>query len=302
MVFSRKLFGGIRNAVGGALGGMGGGGQPQNPMGGLERPQVSYFDDNRLSNMGNNTRLGNNSQLGQLGNMVNRFGQLGNMGNMVQPAIGMPGGVENNYRGIAGLVNPTIDSYGGQPTPLPSPNMPDRMPGIDPYGGQPTPLPSPNMPQPYMGGIAGGVENNYRGIAGLVNPVARMPGIDSYGGQLTPLPSPNMSQPYMPGIDSYGGQLTPLPSPNMSQPYMPGIDGGMGSGLTGLLNTMPNQPPAGLAGLLGAVPTAPTAPTVSMAARPLSAMPRLPAKARALRQSMVRAAPKRAIKKLIKKR
>jgi hypothetical protein len=127
--------------------------------------------------------------------------------------------------------------------------------------------------------MPGGVENNYRGIAGLVNPFARMP-----------------------GIDAYGGQLTPLPSPNMPQPNMPGIDGGMRSGLTGLLNTMPNQPPAGLAGLLGAVPTAPTAPTVSMAARPLSAMPRLPAKAPALRQSMVRAAPKRAIKKLIKKR
>jgi hypothetical protein len=312
MVFSRRLFGGISNAVGGALGGLGQ--QPQTPMGGLERPQVSYFGDNMLSNMGNNTRLGNNSQLGQLGNMVN----------MVQPAIGMPGGVENNYRGIAGLVNPTIDSYGGQLTPLPSPNMPQPyMPGIDPYGGQLTPLPSPNMPQPNMGRIAGGVENNYRGIAGLVNPFARMPGIDSYGGQLTPLPSPNMPDRMpgidsyggqltplpspnmpdrMPGIDPYGGQLTPLPSPNMPQPYMPGIDGGMRSGLTGLLNTMPNQPPAGLAGLLGAVPTAPTAPTVSMAARPLSAMPRLPAKAPALRQSMVRAAPKRAIKKLIKKR
>ena len=286
MVFSRKLFGGISNAVGGALGGLGQ--QPQTPMGG-----------------------------GFVNTVNTRLNQLGGM---ARPAIGMPGG---NMGGapLAQPYMPGIDSYGGQPTPLPSPNMPDRMPGIDSYGGQPTPLPSPNMSQPYMGGIAGGVENNYRGIAGLVNPVARMPGIDSYGGQLTPLPSPdrmpgidayggqltplpspNMPQPYMPGIDAYGGQPTPLPSPNMSQPYMPGIDGGMRSGLTGLLNTMPNQPPAGLAGLLGAVPTAPTAPTVSMAARPLSAMPRLPAKAPALRQSMVRAAPKRAIKKLIKKR
>jgi len=78
-------MGQIGDAVGGALGNLGGG-QPQtpmgggfggeyspNPMGGLERPQVSYFGDNMLSNMGNNTRLGNN-----MSNMPGNYG-LGNM-------------------------------------------------------------------------------------------------------------------------------------------------------------------------------------------------------------------------------
>ena len=44
-------------------------------------------------------------------------------------------------------------------------SMPDRMPQQSPD----------RMPQPNMGGIVRGVENNYRGIAGLANPVARMP-------------------------------------------------------------------------------------------------------------------------------
>jgi hypothetical protein len=102
---------------GGYGGGMGFGGQPQTPMGGLERPQVSYFGDNMLSNMGNNTRLGNNSQLGQLGN---QFGQLGNMANIPQPEIGMPGG--QGGQTIYGDGAPTPDVYRPQ-NPMPQPSM-----------------------------------------------------------------------------------------------------------------------------------------------------------------------------------
>lgn len=58
-------------------GDMGGGEYSPNPMGGLERPQVSYFGGSTLSNMGNNTRLGNN-----MSNMPGNYG-LGN--NMAAP-------------------------------------------------------------------------------------------------------------------------------------------------------------------------------------------------------------------------
>lgn len=125
-------MGQIGDAVGGALGGMGGG-QPQTPMGGgfgyatygngFGGTSMSGFGDNMLSNMGNNTRLGNNSQLGQLGNMANAAGVLTDF-SMMQGGPHVGGGFGG--------------SMGGQLTPLPSPNMPQPyMPDIDLYGGQP---------------------------------------------------------------------------------------------------------------------------------------------------------------------
>jgi hypothetical protein len=141
----------------------------------------------------------------------------------------------------AGFLNTPINNFETSSGVINNPN-PSYSNTIGNISGQPTPLPSPNMSQPNMGGIAGGVENNYRGIAGLVNPVARMPGIDSFGGQpQNPMGGGNFvqtgqfgSQPIdMGGFGgnmgggfggNMGGQLTPLPSPNMPQPYMPGID------------------------------------------------------------------------------
>jgi hypothetical protein len=101
-----------------------------------------------------------------------------------QPRMGQPNTNGNTaLKPVdAGFLNTPINNFETSSGVINNPN-PSYSNTIGNISGQPTPLPSPNMPQPNMGGIAGGVENNYRGIAGLVNPVARMPGIDSYGGQ-----------------------------------------------------------------------------------------------------------------------
>ena len=77
-------------------GDMGGGEYSPNPMGGLERPQVSYFGGSTLSNMGNNTRLGNN--MGQQQTMP------------YQPAIGMPGG-QGGQTTYGNIARPPAQSY-----------------------------------------------------------------------------------------------------------------------------------------------------------------------------------------------
>jgi hypothetical protein len=143
-------MGQIGNAVGGALGSMGG--QPQNPMGGGSFVQTGQFGSQpidmggfggnmggsqMMTGMGGNAQngymspggFGNNSQLGQLGNMANaagvstdfsmmqggpnvgggfggdmgnQFGQLGNMANIPQSEIGMPGGQGGQTQGGMG--------------------------------------------------------------------------------------------------------------------------------------------------------------------------------------------------------
>ena len=82
--------------MGGFGGNMGGGEYSPNPMGGLERPQVSYFGGSTLSNMGNNTRLGNN--MGQQQTMP------------YQPAIGMPGG-QGGQTTYGNIARPPAQSY-----------------------------------------------------------------------------------------------------------------------------------------------------------------------------------------------
>jgi hypothetical protein len=77
-------------------GDMGGGEYSPNPMGGLERPQVGYFGGSTLSNMGNNTRLGNNR--GQQQTMP------------YQPAIGMPGG-QGGQTTYGNIARPPAQSY-----------------------------------------------------------------------------------------------------------------------------------------------------------------------------------------------
>lgn len=347
MVFGRKLFGGIRNAVGGTLGNNMGQQQtmPYQPaigMPGGQGGQTTYQNPN--PQVGGPSQLGGNEfstapavqpyspsdarptllrpqmtmpyQPGDMGgNMGGRFGSnqltasdfgriMAGSGGQLQTSIPTPmsgdmGGGEYSPNPMGGLERPQVGYFGGSTAPIQDAMYRPQNPTL--YGGQPlpTPLPTPYMPGigGNMGEMVGGVENNYRGIGGLVNATAPAPA------------------PYMSGINRFQNP-TPSEQPQISlqtqqQAMQQAIQqvqarraaqGDMGQqpmALAGLLNTMPNQTPAGLAGLLGAVPTA---PTVSMAARPLSAMPRLPAKAPAVRPSMVRAAPKLAIKKLIKKR
>jgi len=92
--------------VGGGFGGSMGGEYSPNPMGGLERPQVGYDGGSTLSNMGNNTRLGNN--MGQQQTMP------------YQPAIGMPGGQggQTTYGNIARPPAQSYDQYLASRSPV----------------------------------------------------------------------------------------------------------------------------------------------------------------------------------------
>ena len=306
MVFGRKLFGGIRNAVGGALGNNMGQQQtmPYQPaigMPGGQGGQTTY--QNPASQVGGPAQLGGNEF--STAPAVQPYSPSDARPTLLRPQMTLPyqpgdmGGGEYSPNPMGGLERPQVGYFGGSTAPIQDAMYRPQNPTL--YGRLPLPTPQPTPYMPGIGGnmgeMVGGVENNYRGIGGLVNATAPAPA------------------PYMPGINRFQNP-TPSEQPQISlqaqqQAMQQAIQqvqarraaqGDMGQqpmALAGLLNTMPNQTPAGLAGLLGAVPTAPTA---SMAARPLSAMPRLPAKAPAVRPSMVRAAPKRAIKKLIKKR
>ena len=292
MVFGRKLFGGIRNAVGGALGNNMGQQQimPYQPaigMPGGQGGQTTYQNPN--PQVGGPAQLGGN----EFSTAAQPYSPSDARPTLLRPQMTMPyqpgdmGGGEYSPNPMGGFGGDMGGSFGG--------NMLSNMGNNTRLGNNMS-----NMPGNYgFGNMASPPPQTYEGYLASRGPMQQNVQLTQDQWQQ----AQDRTQ-YIPQQQIQGGMGQQLlqQAQAMQQARAMQQQGGMGQqpmALAGLLNTMPNQTPAGLAGLLGAVPTAPTA---SMAARPLSAMPRLPAKAPAVRPSMVRAAPKRAIKKLIKKR
>jgi hypothetical protein len=251
-------MGQIGDAVGGALGGMGGqqqtmpyqpggfggnmggdmgGGEySPNPMGGLERPQVGYDGGNMLSNMGNNTRLGNNT--GQQQTMPYQPGGFG-LGSAVQ---------QGNFNPFAPV----------------SPDVRD-----------------------FVSSVLQGPRGNYDGRNSMTAPAIGMPG--GQGGQTT---YGNIARPPAQSYDQYLAGRSPMQQDvqltqdqfqrqnqmgsmmgqqqAMQQAQAMQQQGGMGQqpmGLAGLLGGMPNQPTP-TAPPVSTTQPAPMAQPAPVAARP----------------------------------